>query len=134
MSPAGAGKCQESLKSQDTRQCPATPRNVPGSVLSVLFFVELHERSVLMTLLPLRQGCTLLGIDPKTLRHWMQQAHLSVHPHPTDARIKCLTSEHLEQLAALHRRPLDLPAALAHLHPAEACSSLLPEKPVLQAE
>jgi DNA-binding transcriptional MerR regulator len=87
-----------------------------------------------MTLLPLRQGCTLLGIDPKTLRHWMQQANLSVHPHPSDARIKCLTSEHIEQLAALHRRPLDLPAALARLHLAEPCSLLPPEKPSPQAE
>ena len=75
-----------------------------------------------MTLLPLRQGCALLGIDPKTLRHWVQQANLSVHPHPSDARIKCVTSQQLEQLAALHHRPLD--------EPAEACPPLLPEKPL----
>ena len=80
-----------------------------------------------MTLLPLRQGCALLGIDAKTLRHWMQQANLSLHPHPNDARIKCVTSEHLEQLAALHRRPVDVPAALARLHSAQACPPLLPE-------
>jgi hypothetical protein len=82
-----------------------------------------------MTLLPLRQGCALLGIDPKTLRHWMQQANLSLHPHPTDARIKCVTSEHLERLAALHHRPLDVPAVLARLHPGEPSPALLPEKP-----
>jgi hypothetical protein len=82
-----------------------------------------------MILLPLRQGCALLGIDHKTLRHWMQQANLSLHPHPSDARIKCVTSEHLEQLAVLHRRPVDVPAALARLHSTEACSPLLPEKP-----
>jgi hypothetical protein len=88
-----------------------------------------------MTLLPLKQGCAWLRIDPKTLRHWMQQANLSLLPHPSDARIKCVTSEHLEQLAALHRRPLDMPAALAGLHPAEACSlPLLPENPAPQAE
>ena len=87
-----------------------------------------------MTLLPLRQGCALLGIDPKTLRHWMQQANLSLHPHPNDARIKCVTSEHLEQLAALHRRPVDVPAALAGLHSAQACPPLLPENPVPQTE
>jgi len=87
-----------------------------------------------MTLLPLRQGCALLGIDHKTLRHWMQQANLSLHPHPHDARIKCVTSEHLEQLAALHRRPVDVPAALARLHPAQACPPLLPENPVPQTE
>jgi hypothetical protein len=87
-----------------------------------------------MTLLPLRQGCALLGIDHKTLRHWMQQANLSLHPHPHDARIKCVTSEHLEQLAALHRRPVDVPAALAQLQPAQACPPLLPENPVPQPE
>ena len=87
-----------------------------------------------MTLLPLRQGCALLGIDAKTLRHWMQQANLSLHPHPNDARIKCVTSEHLEQLAVLHRRPVDVPAALARLYPAHACPPLLPENPVPQTE
>jgi hypothetical protein len=79
-----------------------------------------------MTLLPLRQGCALLGIDPKTLRHWVQQANLSVHPHPSDARIKCVTFQQIEQLAALHHRPLD--------EPAEACLPLLPEKLSPQAE
>ena len=108
-SSAGAGKGQESLKSQDIRECPASPRNFPGTRPAVLFLLQPHERSVLMTLLPLKQGCALLGIDPKTLRHWMEQANLPVHPHPSDARIKCLTAEHLEQLAALHRRPLDQP-------------------------
>ena len=87
-----------------------------------------------MTLLPLRQGCALLGIDHKTLRHWMQQANLSLYPHPHDARIKCVTSEHLEQLAALHRRPVDVPAALAGLHSAQACPPLFPENPVPQTE
>jgi DNA-binding transcriptional MerR regulator len=87
-----------------------------------------------MTLLPLRQGCTLLGIDAKTLRHWVQQANLPVHPHPSDARIKCVTSEHLERLAALHHRPVDVLAALAESHPAEPCPPLLPQKPSSQAE
>jgi DNA-binding transcriptional MerR regulator len=87
-----------------------------------------------MTLLPLRQGCALLGIDAKTLRHWMQQANLSLHSHPTDARIKCVTSEHLEQLAALHHRPVDLPAVLARLHPEEASSPFLPDKPSSHVE
>jgi DNA-binding transcriptional MerR regulator len=87
-----------------------------------------------MTLLPLRQGCTLLGIDAKTLRHWMQQANLSLHPHPSDARIKCVTSEQLEQLAVLHHRPLDGLAALAESHRAEPCPPLLPQKPSSQAE
>jgi hypothetical protein len=79
-----------------------------------------------MTLLSLRQGCALLGIDPKTLRQWVQQANLSVHPHPSDARIKCVTFQQIEHLAALHHRPLD--------EPAEACLPLLPEKLSPQAE
>lgn len=87
-----------------------------------------------MTLLPLRQGCTLLGIDAKTLRHWLQQANLSLSPHPSDARIKCVTSEHLEQLAVLHHRPVDVPATLAGLRPTEACSPLLPQNHVPQAD
>lgn len=87
-----------------------------------------------MTLLPLRQGCALLGIDPKTLRHWVQQANLLLLPHPSDARIKCVTSEHLEQLAALHDRPIDMPAVLAGLHPTEACSPFLPQKPSAHEE
>jgi hypothetical protein len=53
-----------------------------------------------MTLLALKEGCALLGSDAKTLRHWMQQAHLCFQPHPNDARLKCVTSEHLELLAA----------------------------------
>jgi len=87
-----------------------------------------------MTLLALKQGCALLGIDAKTLRHWVQQAHLCLQPHPNDARLKCLTSEHLEQLAVLHHRPLDLPGALVQLHLAEASPALVPEKPSPQEE
>jgi hypothetical protein len=87
-----------------------------------------------MTLLPLRQGSTLLGIDPKTLRHWMQQAKLPVHPHPSDARIKCLTSGQIEQLAALHGRPLDLPAVPARLDPAQGSPPIPPERLAAQAE
>jgi len=87
-----------------------------------------------MTLLALKEGCALLGIDPKTLRHWMQQAHLRFQPHPTDARLKCVTSEHLEQLAALHHRPFDVPAAPAQLHPAEAAPAGVGDKPSAQTE
>lgn len=87
-----------------------------------------------MTLLALKQGCTLLGIDPKTLRHWMHQAQLCLQPHPSDARLKCLTGEQLEQLAALHHRPVDLPAALAQVHLAEAAPALVPEKLSPQAQ
>ena len=37
--------------------------------------------------------CRLLAIDPKTLRQWLVQAQISLHVHPTDARIKCLTGK-----------------------------------------
>ena len=66
-----------------------------------------------MTTLPLTDCCTMLGIDPKTLRHWLHQAQMPLHVHPTDARIKCLTSEQVRQLAVVHARPLALPEALA---------------------
>lgn len=50
--------------------------------------------------------CQMLGIDPKTLRQWVAQARMSLHPHPTDARVKCLTSEQVHLLASLHGRVL----------------------------
>ena len=87
-----------------------------------------------MTLVPFTDCCAMLGIDAKTLRHWVQQANLSLYPHPSDARIKCVTSEQLEQLAALHHRPVDVLAALAESHPAEPCPPLLPQQPSSQAE
>jgi hypothetical protein len=87
-----------------------------------------------MTLFALKEGSALLGIDAKTLRQWMQQAHLGFQPHPNDARLKCVTSEHLEQLAALHHRPLDVPAAAAQVHPAEAVPTGGGNKPSAQSE
>ena len=66
-----------------------------------------------MTTIPLTDCCTMLGIDPKTLRHWLHQAQMPLHVHPTDARIKCLTREQVQQLAVVHARPLTLPEALA---------------------
>jgi hypothetical protein len=50
--------------------------------------------------------CHLLDIDPKTLRQWLAQAQMSLHAHPTDARVKCLTSEQVNLLASLHGRVL----------------------------
>jgi hypothetical protein len=66
-----------------------------------------------MTTIALTDWCTMLGIDPKTLRHWLHQAQMPLHVHPTDARIKCLTSEQVQQLAVVHVRPFALPEALA---------------------
>jgi len=59
-----------------------------------------------MTLLPLIDCCERLTIDPKTLRHWVRQASLPLSSHPSDARIKCLTIEQVQYLAALHGRVL----------------------------
>ncbi|HLZ61051.1 MAG TPA: hypothetical protein VKR06_29220 [Ktedonosporobacter sp.] len=56
--------------------------------------------------------CTMLGIDPKTLRNWLRRASMQFVAHPTDARLKCLTVEQVQHLADLHARPLQMsPAA-----------------------
>jgi hypothetical protein len=59
-----------------------------------------------MTAIPQMECCTMLGIDPKTLRNWLRHAHLHFVAHPTDARLKCLTLEQVQQLATLHARPI----------------------------
>lgn len=63
-----------------------------------------------MTAIPQMECCTMLGIHPKTLRNWLRHAQLHFIAHPSDARLKCLTSEQVQQLAALHARPLLSPA------------------------
>lgn len=52
--------------------------------------------------------CTMLGIGPKTLRHWLRHAGMQFVAHPADARLKCLTPEQVQQLATLHTRPLQM--------------------------
>jgi hypothetical protein len=64
-----------------------------------------------MTAIPQMECCTMLGVDPKTLRNWLRHAHLHFVAHPTDARLKCLTPEQVQQLATLHARPIAPPAA-----------------------
>jgi hypothetical protein len=59
-----------------------------------------------MITFPLMDCCELLTIDPKTLRHWLKQAKMPLSIHPTDARVKCLTREQVQQLAVLHGRIL----------------------------
>lgn len=61
-----------------------------------------------MTLVSLADCCRLLVIDAKTLRRWLNLAHMPVQPHPRDARCKCVTAEQLQQLAATHHRALPL--------------------------
>ena len=84
-----------------------------------------------MTSLSFIECCHLLAIDPKTLRQWLAQAKMSLHAHPTDARVKCLTSEQVHLLASLHGRVLQLPPnglalASASPKPDEAQSRVLP--------
>ncbi len=81
-----------------------------------------------MTSLSLSECCHLLAIDPKTLRQWLVQAQMSLHTHPTDARIKCLTSEQVHILASLHDQVLALPVAAldASTRPDEAESRTPP--------
>lgn len=50
--------------------------------------------------------CTMLGVDPKTLRNWLRHAGMQFVAHPADARLRCLTPEQVRQLATLHARPL----------------------------
>ena len=57
-----------------------------------------------MTSVPFTVVCSMLGIDAKTLRQWLKQSQLTLQAHPTDARIKCLTMEQVQQLAILHHR------------------------------
>jgi hypothetical protein len=83
-----------------------------------------------MTSMPQMDCCTMLGIDPKTLRNWLRQAHMQFAAHPTDARLKCLTAAQVQQLATLHGRPLPV---LATARPAlpEASPALMPlEQPL----
>jgi len=67
--------------------------------------------ALMMTSLPLADCSTMLGIDPKTLRHWLKQADIPLQAHPTDARLKCLTMPQVQQVAMLHGRPLALPVS-----------------------
>jgi hypothetical protein len=66
-----------------------------------------------MTLVPFTEWCAMLGIDAKTLRNWLRQANVEWAVHPKDARLKCLSSEQVQQLAIVHARPFALPEALA---------------------
>ena len=59
-----------------------------------------------MATVPVATGARLLGIHPKTLRHWLITAHLPLVTHPTDARIRCVAQEDLLEMASLHSRPL----------------------------
>jgi hypothetical protein len=82
----------------------------------------LIKEAVRMTNLSFIECCHLLAIDPKPLRQWLAQAQMSLHAHPSDARIKCLEVEQVFVLANLHDRVLQtsVPAAFACPMPSEA--------------
>ncbi|HEY1350178.1 MAG TPA: hypothetical protein VGF67_11185 [Ktedonobacteraceae bacterium] len=61
--------------------------------------------------------CQLLAIDAKTLRQWLTQAQMSLHVHPTDARLRCLTDEQVRILARLHNRVLASPVSSTGVSP-----------------
>jgi len=75
--------------------------------------------------------CQWLAIDPKTLRQWLALAQISLHPHPKDARIKCLTREQVQTLARLHGRVLqqETPASEASSHPDQTHHWIPPTAP-----
>jgi hypothetical protein len=77
-----------------------------------------------MNIMSLADCCRLLAIDPKTLRRWLHLAHLPVQAHPSDTRLKCVTSEQLQQLAVMHRRTL--PELSEQLFPAEISAHSTP--------
>jgi hypothetical protein len=80
-----------------------------------------------MTHISLADCCRLLTIDPKTLRRWLDLAHVPLLAHPTDARIKVISAEHLRQVATAHRRMLaDFPEAALPPVPASQPPEPLP--------
>jgi hypothetical protein len=82
-----------------------------------------------MTPLPLMDCCAMLGIDPKTRRNWLKHANFQFAVHPTDARLKCLPLEQVQQFAAFHGRPLpSSPEGQAHI--LQAPAPTLIEKPL----
>jgi len=84
-----------------------------------------------MTLISLTDCCRLLAIDPKTLRRWLDLAHVPLLPHPTDARIKGISASQLHQVATAHRRWL---AAVPEAAPPPVPLSLPQEPSPLSGE
>ena len=78
-----------------------------------------------MTFVSVADACRRLGIDAKTLHHWLAQAQWPLQAHPSDGRKKGLSEEHLQQLALLHHRALP---ARAPDSAAQAALLTLPEQ------
>jgi hypothetical protein len=82
-----------------------------------------------MPFISLADACRQLAIDGKTLRRWLAQAQLPTEGHPSDARKKGLSVDHVHLLARAHRRSLP---ALPEERPAPAAPA--PESSPLPAE
>jgi hypothetical protein len=88
-----------------------------------------------MTSLSFIECCHLFAIDPKTLCQWLIQSQMSLHAHPTDARIKCLTSEQVNVLANLHGRVLQQEAEASGASPRpDEAERLMPPTAVPDAD
>lgn len=59
-----------------------------------------------MSVVCVTQAAHRLGIDVKTLHHWLAEAQLPLLTHPGDARKKGVSDEQLALLARLHQRRL----------------------------
>jgi len=80
-----------------------------------------------MATFPVATAARLLGIHPKTLRHWLIAAAFPLAAHPTDARLKCVAEDHLLALATQHGRPLSALAPLL-VPKSEAASAFAAEQ------
>ncbi|SRR5579883_1070726 len=94
-----------------------------------------------MTFVSVADACRRLGIDAKTLHHWLAEAHLPLQPHPTDGRKKGLSNDQLQMLAHLHQRRLtaldhdqEAPEALAVVSLPAAWLSLPAQLDALQTQ
>ncbi|MBV9690641.1 MAG: hypothetical protein JO202_13140 [Ktedonobacteraceae bacterium] len=59
-----------------------------------------------MTFVSVADACRCLGIDAKTLHHWLADAQLPLQGYPRDGRKKGVSQEQLQMLARLHHRHL----------------------------
>jgi hypothetical protein len=78
---------------------PGIPRD---SLFPFVSHPDVPKGVLLMSSFSFQECYRLFAIDPKTLRQWLVQAQMSLHTHPKDARIKCLSDEQVQLLARLH--------------------------------
>src|SRR5256885_8850997 len=82
-----------------------------------------------MPLVPFSDCGAMRGMDAKTLRSGLRQAIVEWTADQMDARLKCLSTEQVEQVARLHARPLPWPLSAPPALPEAA-----PAKPESQAQ